>query len=57
MYKDKVLKARQLGMTNTFFGIAKDPEKMTRKERRQWYHRNRKRLELPEWGVLRETLK
>lgn len=29
---------------------------LSRKERRQWYHENRKRLGLPKWGAL-ETLK
>lgn len=28
-------------------------QKMTRKERRQWYHENRKRLNLPKWGSLK----
>lgn len=27
-------------------------EKFTRKQRRQWYHSNRKRLNLPRWGNL-----
>lgn len=30
-----------------------DPTKMTRKERRQWYKENRKRLGLPRWNELR----
>jgi hypothetical protein len=37
--------------------LPKDPAKMTRAERREWYHKNRKRLQLPRWGQLRETLK
>ena len=32
--------------------LPEDPSKMTRKERRQWYHENRKRLNLPAWRDL-----
>ncbi len=34
------------------FQKVKDPEKMTRKERRAWYHKHRKKLRLPRWGEL-----
>lgn len=34
-----------------------DPSTMTRKQRRAWYHENRKRLKLPAWGALVATLK
>lgn len=27
-------------------------ENMTRRERREWYRRNKKELNLPEWGEL-----
>lgn len=33
-------------------GFTKDPEKMTRKERREWYRNNKKRLGLPRWSEL-----
>ena len=37
--------------------LPEDPAKMTRAQRREWYHNNRKRLQLPRWGELRDTLK
>jgi hypothetical protein len=37
--------------------LPKEPEKMTRKERREWYHRHRKSLKLPRWKDLSKTLK
>lgn len=40
-----------------YLRLPKDPAKMTRAERRKWYHENRKRLQLPAWGALRDTLK
>lgn len=30
-------------------------QKMTRSERRKWYHDNRKRLGLPRWGQLTKS--
>lgn len=36
--------------------LPKDPAKMTRKDRRKWYHENRKRLKLPAWRDLRNNL-
>ena len=32
--------------------IPSDTATMTRKERRQWYHENRKKYNLPRWGEL-----
>jgi len=32
--------------------LPEDPSKMTRKQRRQWYHENRKKYNLPRWGEL-----
>lgn len=37
--------------------VIKGERVMTRKERRQWYHENRKRLQLPEWGQLETLMK
>lgn len=31
--------------------------KMTRKERRKWYHENRKKMKLTPWGQLHEITK
>ncbi len=32
--------------------VLEGTKNMTRKERRTWYHENRKRLNLPRWGEL-----
>lgn len=43
-------------MNNHYLKLPEDPSSMTRKERRQWYHENRKRLNLPAWRDLRSQL-
>ena len=38
---------------NNSVKIPSDTATMTRKERRQWYHENRKKYDLPRWGELK----
>jgi hypothetical protein len=38
---------------NNSRNLPEDPSKMTRKQRRQWYHENRKKYDLPRWGKLK----
>lgn len=42
-------------MTGLPLDVLRGERILTRKERREWYHKNRKRLQLPRWGIL-ETL-
>lgn len=53
---EAALKANDVQSLSMLVGIPVEVlsgiSKMTRKERRQWYHENRKRLGLPRWGDL-----
>lgn len=43
---------RVLELTGLPIDVVVGQRTMTRKERRAWYHTNRKRLSLPTWGGL-----
>ena len=49
-----ILDVEKLILKNTMKNIKKKnlSPGMTRKERRQWYHENRKKYNLPRWGEL-----
>jgi len=50
-----ILDVEKLILKNTMKNIKKKnlSPGMTRKERRQWYHENRKKYDLPRWGELK----
>lgn len=53
---DKAVEGRDLKevmrLTGLPLEVVTHQRVMTRKERRKWYHDNRRRLKLPKWGQL-----
>jgi len=49
---EKLILKNTMKNINNSANLPDDPSKMTRKQRRQWYHENRKKYNLPRWGEL-----
>ncbi len=58
---DKAASEKDLGKIMRLTGLPPDvitgQRVMLRKERREWYRENKKRLKLPEWNKLAEWMK
>ena len=50
---EKLMLKNTMKKINNSGNLPEDPSKMTRKQRRQWYHDNKKRFNLPRWGELK----